>query len=201
MMSGQIGPNAIIQVVAVLENWLGSESASEILQSVGLGHYADVPPVDMVSERDVADLHAAVWSKLPQMAEDILYEAGLRTGNYLLAHRIPRFVQPFLRMLPAAWSAQILAKAIARHAYTFAGSGLFTHPAGKPFRFYIHHGPLCQVPHAGSCAFYRGTFAKIFQRLVHRHSGVQETQCESYGAGYCEFRIDWDSERHNKARF
>ena len=56
-----------------------------------------------------------------------------RTGDYLLAHRIPKPVQALLKRLPAPLAARVLLAAITRHAWTFAGSGRFEahRPAGR----------------------------------------------------------------------
>jgi divinyl protochlorophyllide a 8-vinyl-reductase len=194
----RIGPNAITQVVGVVRDWMGPAAALSILQQAGLSQYCAAPPTGMVDETEVAALHAVVWTHSPAQASALLFEAGMRTGDYLLAHRIPRLVQRVLRVMPPAWSARLLAQAIARHAYTFAGSGRFSHPSGAPFRFRIHDGPLVRHPQAGPCDFYRGTFTRIFRQLVHRGAVVVETACQratqpgnAQADEYCEFMIQW----------
>lgn len=194
----RIGPNAITQVVGVVRDRLGAAAMAEILDSAGLRQYSAALPSAMVDEAEVAALHAAVWTHTPALASGLLFEAGMRTGDYLLAYRIPRLAQRVLRVIPPAWSAELLAQAIARHAYTFAGSGRFSHPRGAPFRFWIHDGPLVRHPQAGPCDFYRGTFTRIFRQLVHRGAVVVETACQratqpgnAQAHQYCEFMIQW----------
>ena len=148
----------------------------------------------MVSEHHVARLQATLREVFGEaLASVISRDAGQRTGEYLLANRIPRPAQHVLRWLPAQWAARILAKAISRHAWTFAGSGAFSVKPGVPFVFKIQNNPLCraiQSDHA-VCDFYSATFERIFRELVHPNSRVTETACESAGAAACVFEIVW----------
>lgn len=148
----------------------------------------------MVSEHHVARLQATLREVFGEtLASAISRDAGRRTGEYLLANRIPRAAQHLLRWLPAQWAARVLAKAISRHAWTFAGSGTFSVKPGFPFVFEIQSNPLCRAIRSDHavCDFYSATFERIFRELVHPKSRVTETACESAGAAACVFEIVW----------
>ena len=190
----RIGPNAITQVMEVLTNRFGGVVTGTFFASAGLGAHIASPPREMVSERDVAVLQIALREQFGvQVAAAISRDAGRRTGDYLLAHRIPKRVQLLLRWMPAPLAARVLAQAIARHSWTFAGSGTFEVRPGRPFVFAIRHNPICSKIRASepACDFYAATFERLFQSIVHPNSRVLETQCESMGAPACVFEIRW----------
>jgi divinyl protochlorophyllide a 8-vinyl-reductase len=149
----------------------------------------------MVDEAEVTRLHRALRGTLGEtVAGRVSFEAGMRTGDYLLAHRIPRAVQALLRVLPAALASRILLSAIGRHAWTFAGSGRFTARSGRDgARLAIAGCPLCRGTQgkAPACAFYAGTFQRLFDALVRRGSTAVETDCEARGDAACVFRVTW----------
>ena len=120
-------------------------------------------------------------------------EAGQRTGDYLLAHRIPRPVQWLLKCLPPTLAARVLLAAIARHAWTFAGSGRFEVLGYAPVRVSISGNPLARAVHADEpqCFYYAATFERLFRALVSRKSTVVETRCEAAGAAACIFEVRW----------
>lgn len=118
-----IGPNAVLQMIAPLQARLGREAAASLLCRAGLSELPDGSA--MIPEAQAACLHQRLRTECPETAQAILREAGLGTGAYILAHRIPPPAQAVLRLLPARLAARVLARAIARHAWTFAGSGRF----------------------------------------------------------------------------
>jgi divinyl protochlorophyllide a 8-vinyl-reductase len=192
--AGRIGPNAITQMAAALDSELGTGAAEVLLRAVGLGAYLRSPPQSMVDEQEVIVLHEAVRERLPRAtAGCVTRDAGRRTADYLLAHRIPAVVQRLLRPLPAAVSSRVLLRAIARHAWTFAGSGRCTVRAGRPVLITIVDCPLCRgaVSHGPMCAYYAATFERLFSQLVHPRARVLETACAASGAAACRFEIDW----------
>ena len=192
--AGRIGPNAITRVAEVLLPRLGHGATAGIFEQAGLLDYLAHPPESMVDEAEVSRLHRALRACLGEpRARDIAFEAGTRTGDYLLAHRIPQPVQWLLRHLPAPWASRVLLSAIGRHAWTFAGSGQFTARAGSPVRLTIRHNPLCAGIAAGepACAFYTATFERLFRVLVHPLARVREVECEAMGAPACRFEISW----------
>lgn len=196
----RIGPNAIIQVINALVARFGEQSTNAFFIDAGLERYIRERPGNMVSEHDVAELQIELRERYgPPMAREICRDAGKRTGDYLLAHRIPRLAQQLLRLMPAGLAARLLARAISKHSWTFAGSGTFTVLPGTPFRFSIRHNPLCNrirsdVP---VCDYYAATFERIFQATVHPGSRVIETECEATGASACVFEVSWAGDARN----
>ena len=191
----RIGPNAVIQVAAALANRLGTGVARELMLSAGLGAYVKAPPQKMIDEREVIALHSLLRERLqPATANEVARAAGLATGDYLLANRIPRIAQLVLRALPAPLAAPLLLSANRRHAWTFTGSGHFHATTGRPIVITIENCPICRGANAArpQCEYYAATFARLFRRLVQRHATVRETACQACGADQCRFEIDWD---------
>lgn len=191
---GHVGPNAITQVIAALRHRQGEPVCAEVLDRAGLGHHAAAAPAEMVHEDEVGALQRAVRSELPPgAAAAVLREAGLRTGDYLLAHRIPRFAQAGLRLLPAGLAAGALIGAIGGHAWTFAGSGTFRAVPGHPLVVEIAGCPLAagQTSHAPVCEMYAGVFQRLFEMLVSPRARAIETACGAMGAPACRFEMSW----------
>jgi divinyl protochlorophyllide a 8-vinyl-reductase len=193
-MHNRIGPNAILQVIEAVTAAKGESACEALFSFAGLSHHLAVRPAEMVSERDVATLQRAMREHFgAKEARALSWDAGLRTGDYLLANRIPKFAQLVLRFVPASVAARVLARAIAKHSWTFAGSGTFSYRPGKPFVFEIMNNPLCSEIKSSDpvCDFYAATFERIFQAIVHPNSRVVETQCEASGDGVCVFEVRW----------
>lgn len=199
--AGRIGPNAITRVAEALPGFVGTEAARALFERAGLAAYFTRPPQDMVDEAEVARLHGELRRALgPERAAGVARSAGIRTADYLLAHRIPRAVQALLKRLPAALAARVLLAAIARHAWTFAGSGRFSARApalaGAGARcavLEIRDNPLCRdlQAEAPACDFYAATFERLFQVLVQPRTRVRETACEACGDESCRFELRW----------
>jgi divinyl protochlorophyllide a 8-vinyl-reductase len=185
-----IGPNAIIQMVEALREHWGQPRTQLLLLGLGLGAYDDTPPKNMVPQAEVAILHQGLYGMVE--AKDfkaIAQDAGRRTGDYLLANRIPAAVQWVLKRLPDNWAARVLCKAIAKHAWTFAGSGVFSYAWNPGLVFCIRGNPLCggiqsAVP---VCDYYAATFERIFRVIVNDDWRVVEQSCLSTGAPACVF--------------
>jgi divinyl protochlorophyllide a 8-vinyl-reductase len=193
--AGRIGPNAVIQVAAALDQRLGTGVARDLMQAAGLGAYVRTPPQHLIDEREVIALHTLLRERLqPATATEVVRAAGVATGDYLLEHRIPRLAQSALRALPAPLAARLLLGAIRRHAWTFAGSGHFLARSGRPVVISIGSCPICRGAHAAGpqCGYYAATFQRLFRQLVHRNAHVRETACQAAGAACCRFEIDWD---------
>jgi divinyl protochlorophyllide a 8-vinyl-reductase len=185
-----IGPNALIQMVEALRIFWGPEETRALLGSVGLSHYADTPPQRMMPQQEVAALHTRLHGMVDmQTFKSITREAGLRTADYLLAHRIPRPVQWILKRLPHGIAARVLCRAIAKHAWTFAGSGEFTYAWSPGLVFRLRGNPLCSRISADVpvCDYYAATFERIFRVIVSDDWRVSELHCEAQGDGCCEF--------------
>lgn len=191
----RIGPNAITRVAEALLPLAGDGAVRRVFARAGLAAYVDTPPQAMVDEAEVLALHAALRAELGAgPARQVAADAGRRTADYLLAHRIPALAQPVLRALPAALAARLLLRAIGAHAWTFAGSGDFSARAGhRAARLQIRHNPLCRGHRSElpACDFYTAVFQRLFTVLVHPAALVTESACEARGDPACAFDICW----------
>jgi divinyl protochlorophyllide a 8-vinyl-reductase len=189
---GKIGPNAIIQLADVLHDRYGDEARRAALHAAGLDQYIGGAPDRMTDEREAAALHRAVMARHARDWDDLSWEAGERTAQYLLAHRIPRGAQWLLRRMPATWAARVLLAAIGQHAWTFAGSGAFESHAGAPgtrraVTIAIAANPVAMP----GCPWHRGVFTHLFRRLVSPHTTVDHETCCAHGDSVCRFVIRW----------
>jgi len=190
----RIGPNSIIRVAEALRLQQGEAKTAEVFRAAGLGHYLDRLPDQMVPEDEVIALYRALRASLdPDQVEAAAWEAGCRTGAYLLAHRIPKPAQAVLKVTPAGFAARTLLQAIGKHAWTFAGSGRFSAVAAHPVRITIEDCPTARGVTADrpACAFYSATFQTIFTALVSPKARVSEIACAAQGAPACVFEIRW----------
>lgn len=190
----RIGPNAILQTVAALRDRHGAAFAHALL-AASTGRTPASLPDAMVDEREVQALVQAVHETCgaPGGAA-ILADAGRRTGDYLLAHRIPRPAQRIIRLLPRSLALRVLLGAMARNAWTFAGSGRFAYRvAAGGATLAVEACPMCRGLHAAApaCAFYAATFERLVRVLVDDRLRVRETACAAAGAadGACRFAI------------
>jgi divinyl protochlorophyllide a 8-vinyl-reductase len=192
--AARIGPNAIIRVAEALRREGGEGLERRVFHAARLGGYLGALPERMVDETEVQRLHRALRETLgAERARDVSRDAGRATGDYLLAHRIPRPVQAVLKLAPAPLAARVLMSAIGRHAWTFAGSGAFTWRPGRPLSFRIRGNPVCRgtVSDVPVCDYYAATFERLFRALVHPRTTVIETECEAVGADACRFEVRW----------
>ncbi len=203
--AARIGPNAVIQLAAALSPRVGATRALQLFEAAGAAAWWRQPPEHMVPQAEVARLHRVVRAALdPGVAREVARDAGTRTAEYLLRHRIPAPVQFALRLVPASWAAAALLRAIGRNAWTFAGSGRFEAcRGGDPVRW-AHGGvprwtltitgnPLCRglQADAPACDYYAATFERLFRRLVHPGATVTEVDCEARGDAACRFAVRW----------
>jgi divinyl protochlorophyllide a 8-vinyl-reductase len=196
--SANIGPNAVIQLLAALTAAGQGDKAASLFAAAGTSDWLAEPPAVMIDERRVARLHQTVRRLLSSdRATAILSDAGRRTADYILANRIPKPAQFVLKLLPAPIAARALAAAISGHAWTFAGSGHFAVRAGKPMHFEISHNPLCADEQAAApvCVWHAAVFQRLFEVLVSPTARVIETACEASGDACCRFEIDWRPKR------
>lgn len=196
--AGRIGPNAITRVAQVLPARIGERATAALFEIAGLAGYLRQPPEQMVLEAEVRRLHETLRERLgAPMAAEVGRAAGTATGDYLLAHRIPKPLQAVLRRLPAWLAARMLLAAIRRNAWTFVGSGHFSAsrpgPRDRGVDLAIRGNPLCvgQQAEVPVCDFYAATFERLFGALVHPQARVEEVACEACGADACRFEIRW----------
>jgi divinyl protochlorophyllide a 8-vinyl-reductase len=185
--AGQIGPNAVLQLLPLLDRAGGTDWRDMLMVRAGL----DVLPdgSGMIPEVPVARLHQALRRDRPDLAAQLGWQAGLATGDYILTHRIPRAVQMFFKLLPWRLSARLLSQAIARNAWTFAGSGQFL--VITPLVFDLRSNPLVrgEVADQPLCDWHRGVFTRLFQILVHPHLTCHEPRCCATGHAACRFEM------------
>ncbi|MBX9662329.1 bacteriochlorophyll 4-vinyl reductase [Novosphingobium sp.] len=188
VLAGKVGPNAIIQLADVLADRLGLEERAAALRAAGLAHYLARDPERMTDEREAAALHLVVQARQPRDWDELSWEAGERTAEYLLAHRIPKGAQWLLRRLPAAWSALLLLRSIKAHAWTFAGSGDFSARLERGVVVISIAANPIAMP---GCPWHRGVFTRLFRELVSPHVLVRHEHCCAQGAPACKFVIGW----------
>jgi divinyl protochlorophyllide a 8-vinyl-reductase len=179
----RVGPNALIQMDRVLTDRLGERLTNRIFAAAGVARGG---PGGMVPETDVRQLFDALAAARPRDWPALAHEAGERTADYLLAHRIPRAARIALRLMPAWIAGRLLARAIARHAWTFAGSGTFVVSFGRRLTLAIEGNTLAMP----DCPWHSGVFDRLFHRLVGPHVGVLLTDCCARGARACIFEIE-----------
>lgn len=189
----RIGPNAILQLVPVLEDAAGPDMTRHLLAMAGVFELPD-PAAGLIDEAPAARLHQALRAELPQVAPMLAREAGWRTGGYILAHRIPRKAQTLLGLMPARLSAPILARAIERHAWTFCGSGAFRLVSRWPVVFEIEDNPVVRGERSDIplCHWHAAVFERLFSALCGRTWRCTETRCCAQGAPACRFEMHRD---------
>jgi divinyl protochlorophyllide a 8-vinyl-reductase len=159
-----IGPNAVLKAVEVMEERLGAAETAVILADAQI---ARLPSGEhMIPEIEALRLHRWLALHEPMGAFVIAEEAGARTADYIIAHRIPRAAGWLLRALPATLAAPLLMAAIRKHAWTFVGAGAFT-PEGA-WRFTIDRtGTDDSLPVPGSLfQWYAAVFTRLYRQLV-----------------------------------
>jgi divinyl protochlorophyllide a 8-vinyl-reductase len=184
----RIGPNALLQLVPVLDRALGLAERRALFTRADV----PVPPPDagMWPEAEVARLHRAIVQARPDLAPGLLRSAGFGTADYILANRIPRPAKAVIRALPAPLGARLLTTAIAKHAWTFAGSGRFAIERARPLTVTIAANPLaCGANDAPSCHWHAAVFERLYATLVWPAAQVRETACCACGDAACRFEI------------
>lgn len=191
-MSGseaRIGPNAILQLVPVLDHRIGVSGRDALLQAAGIEALPDGSA--MIDEAPVARLHQELRRAVPEIAPGVASAAGTATGDYILKHRIPGFAQRLLKMLPAPLAARLLSAAIQKHAWTFAGSGSFRVVSRQPITFEISDNPVVRGEWSKTpvCAWHAAVFERLFRVLVADDYRAVETHCAAAGDAVCRFSI------------
>ena len=188
-VQGRIGPNALTQLLPLLEKAGGEVLRDELLAEAGVFEMPDT--TGLIDEEPVARLHQAMRAQIPDLAPSLAWEAGVRTADYILAHRIPGPAQAVLKALPAALSAPLLTKAIAKNAWTFAGSGRFEVASRRPPVFLIHDNPVVRGEYAAGplCRWHCGVFERLFRVLVSDRVRAREAACCACGAAACRFEL------------
>lgn len=181
-----IGPNALLQLTAPMAAHLGASAVAEVFAAAG----TSVPPPDsgMIAQARVTAVFTTLAHRHPADAGPILQAAGAATADYILANRIPVVAASLIRALPGALGARLLAAAIGRHAWTFAGSGQFRHRLGVPLILEIAQNPLA-LPSLGRCDWHAAVFQRLFASLAWPDAQVHEGTCCGRGDPACRFVI------------
>lgn len=185
--AGQIGPNAILQLVPVLEEAGGALMRDRMLGLAGIERLPD--GTEMIDEGPAARLHQVLRWAEPHRAPGLARKAGQGTADYILAHRIPAPAQAVLRGLPGRLAAPLLSRAIAAHAWTFAGSGQFR--CVGAWKFEIADNPVVRGECADTpiCHWHAAVFERLYRALVTPRAICRETACCAAGAKACRFEI------------
>jgi divinyl protochlorophyllide a 8-vinyl-reductase len=182
MSAERIGPNAILQLVRVLDHCEGRALRDRVMAVADVA----LPPDDagMWPEAECRAVHLAVYLVAPDRAEGLLRLAGTATADYILTHRIPRAAQLAIRGLPGVVAARVLTAAIARNAWTFVGSGRFAVTSRHPLEYQIADNPL-DLGTGTRCVWHAGVFERLFRRLVWPSAMVSDSR----GEAICRFVI------------
>ena len=185
----RIGPNAITQLVAILDRAEGRNLRDRVMGLAAVS--VPDPAKGMIPEEEAASVHLALRHLAPDRAEGLLRLAGLATGSYILRYRIPPPAQVLIRALPAAIGARVLTAAISRHSWTFAGSGRFRVTGRHPLTFEVAANPLVAHERAGHpiCQWHAAVFEQLFSALVWPTCTVREVACCAMGHPACRFQI------------
>lgn len=187
----RVGPNTLIQTLEAVRHQRGRAWSIYLAARAGL---PDPLPQTMVDERLFAALTGELLRELGAAETRlILAEAGEKTGHYVLHNRIPGFAKGGLRLLPRSLRLRSLMKAIAKHAWTFTGSGRFRHRiVSGGAEFTLDPSLVCTVAGAATHpmgTYYAGAFRMLIRSLVDSRASVDETECTCRGAERCRFRV------------
>ncbi len=185
--TGLIGPNAVLQLVPVIERAGGRDLRDRLLAAAGI---AEMPSeAGLMPEMPAARLHRALREVTPDLAPALSREAGRRTAGYILRHRIPAPAQWLLRALPAPLAAPLLARAIERHAWTFAGSGRFRRDGATGFEIADNPMVAGEVSDRPLCHWHAAVFETLYRRLVSPAATCREVACCAAGSPVCRFDL------------
>jgi len=159
-----IGPNAVLQTVAVMEERLGHAETEAILADAQI---ARLPSGEhMIPEIEALRLHRWLALHEPLWARVIAEEAGARTADYIIANRIPKAAAWLLRHLPATLAAPLLMAAIGKHAWTFIGAGAFAPVGAWGFTIDRTAADDSLPPPDSLFAWYAAVFTRLYRALV-----------------------------------
>lgn len=184
---GRVGPNAIVQLVESMRATGREPLAAAVLGAAGRAAWVNDPPKDMISQKDAARVHALLWQLTDaEEAAVIIADAGRRTADYVTAYRIPPVARRILKILPASVAQRMLLRSIARHAWTFAGSGSFRIAPSAGVSFAIAANPLAGP---GGCRWHEAVFTQLWRTFISERATVKELNCCAMGSTACEFRV------------
>ena len=159
-----IGPNAVLQTVAAMEEHLGRAETLAILADAQIDRLPSGE--SMIPELHALRLHRWLALHDPLGSFTIADEAGSRTADYIIANRIPKAAAWLLRHVPASLAAPLLMAAIRKHAWTFIGAGAFA-PHGA-WRFSIDRTCADDPVQPPDSLFhwYAAVFTRLYRCLI-----------------------------------
>ncbi|MEF3275288.1 MAG: bacteriochlorophyll 4-vinyl reductase [Chloroflexus sp.] len=191
----RIGPNSIIQTVAAVREQYGAAETEAWLRRTGRGHLLETMPDHMLAESEfgamIHDLRNWLGMKA---AMRVLDRSGDLTAAYVAANRIPAPIRTLLPRLPVGLALRLLLPAIAKHAWTFAGSGQFGYTLRPRWQLTLANSVEARGVHAVEpvCSYYRAAFEGLLRRVVSDRIRVREVTCRAMGAPHCTFTIALD---------
>lgn len=185
----RIGSNSVLQLIPLLDDILGEVERSRLMQISGMKS----PPKShgMMLEEPAAALHQAIRAQHPDLARVLTARAGVRTADYIIAHRIPKAALQVMRTLPPWLAGPLLANVIAKHAWSFAGSGKFKVRSKQPVVFSLQDNPVVrgELSTEPICHWHSAAFQRLFSTIVDPNLHCVETQCCATGSDSCVFEI------------
>lgn len=189
--AGRIGPNVLIHAAHALAHRIGHDTANRVLQT-STHHTFETLPSELVDEATANALvrHLVDTYGLP-FTRGVMRDAGERTGEDLLLHRIPWLARVTLPALPSPVALRLLLAGIGRHTWTFAGSARVEICLGSPSVIALAHCAMCAGIRSREpiCDFYVGTFQRVMQGLLGPHGFAEEITCEACGDSACRFAV------------
>lgn len=162
--SALIGPNAVLQTVAAMEERLGQAETRAILDDAQI---AVLPTGQhMIPEVEALRLHRWLALHQPLGSFAIAEDAGARTADYIIAHRIPKPAMWVLRCLPARLAAPLLMMAIRKHAWTFIGAGAFSAAGSWAFTIDRSEAGDLVLPPGSLFHWYAAVFTRLYRVAV-----------------------------------
>jgi divinyl protochlorophyllide a 8-vinyl-reductase len=185
-----IGPDSVLQLVPLLDQHVGMEARKRLLDLSGISR---LPNNDgLMDERPAAALHQAVRRLHPKQACNVMRAAGTLTADHVIERRMPVAALRVLRALPAWLSGPLLANTIEKHAWTFAGSGVFRVRSRDPLIFELEDNPVVRGERSRTpvCHWHAAVFQRLFNEIVDPQLRCVETHCVASGAHACRFIIE-----------
>ncbi len=188
----RIGPNSIIQTVAALREQYGAEMVAAWLRRTGRGHLLETMPDHMLAESEFGAMINDVreWLGM-EAAMRALDRSGELTAAYVATNRVPAPIRLLLPRLPVGLALRLFLPAIAKHAWTFAGSGQFGYSLRPQWQLTLANSVEARGVRSAEpvCSYYRAAFEGLLRRVVSDRIRVREVTCRATGAPRCTFAV------------
>lgn len=189
--AARIGPNSIIQTVAVLREVYTPDELRTVLTGKAAGYLSHLPH-EMIPEVEFHELVELLTARLGvERAGEILHRSGELTADYVRANRIPAPIRTVLGLLPAPISLRLFLLAISKHAWTFAGSGAFSFSIGRTPSVSIGKSVSRDTSGIAAvlCRYYCGAFTQLLRRVVSSRISLREVACQARSGSACVHQI------------